>query len=302
MTKKQLAFTLIELLVVIAIVGILSGLIVVSMNGMTQKATVAKAQVFSNSLRNSLLMNLVSEWKFDDLSTAVQGSTILDSWKGGNNGTLSTNSDGLDKLKTGKECISGKCLLLDGTDDYIDFGNPSALYPSSDMTISMWLNASSLSTPVDLFGKFNGSVGTVSNWTHGLYIYTTGNLGFGIGDGTTNNFRNNFYTISTNNWYNVVIDYAASSNIVKFYVNSQYCSGKDLTLSITPRVTTNSYTLGGSGIASYYFNGYLDDIRFYNAAIPTSQIEEQYYAGLNHLLSTGNIDGAEYQNRLASRR
>ena len=45
------AFTLIELLVVIAIIGILSGLIVVSMSGVTQKATIAKAQVFSNSLR-----------------------------------------------------------------------------------------------------------------------------------------------------------------------------------------------------------------------------------------------------------
>ncbi|MFA5432941.1 MAG: type II secretion system protein [Candidatus Paceibacterota bacterium] len=32
MTKKQIAFTLIELLVVIAIIGILSGLIVVSMS------------------------------------------------------------------------------------------------------------------------------------------------------------------------------------------------------------------------------------------------------------------------------
>jgi len=59
------AFTLIELLVVIAIIGILSGLIIVSMNGITNSATVAKAQVFSNSLRNALMMNLVSEWKFD---------------------------------------------------------------------------------------------------------------------------------------------------------------------------------------------------------------------------------------------
>jgi prepilin-type N-terminal cleavage/methylation domain-containing protein len=47
------AFTLIELLVVIAIIGILSGLIVVSMGGVTQKANIAKAQVFSNSLKNA---------------------------------------------------------------------------------------------------------------------------------------------------------------------------------------------------------------------------------------------------------
>jgi prepilin-type N-terminal cleavage/methylation domain-containing protein len=56
------AFTLIELLVVIAIIGILSGLIVVSMSGVTQKANIAKAQVFSNSLRNSLMLIIVGEW------------------------------------------------------------------------------------------------------------------------------------------------------------------------------------------------------------------------------------------------
>jgi prepilin-type N-terminal cleavage/methylation domain-containing protein len=53
----SIAFTLIELLVVIAIIGILSGLIVVTMNGVTQKANIAKAQVFSNSLRNALMLN-----------------------------------------------------------------------------------------------------------------------------------------------------------------------------------------------------------------------------------------------------
>jgi len=110
------AFTLIELLVVIAIIGIFSGLIVVTMSGVTQKATIAKSQIFSNSLRNALMANLVSEWKFDELTTAVQGSTALDSWSGGNNLTVYTNSDGLDKLST--NCVSGKCLSFDGTDDY----------------------------------------------------------------------------------------------------------------------------------------------------------------------------------------
>ena len=54
------AFTLIELLVVIAIIGILSGLIVVTMSGVTQKARIAKAQAFSNSLRNALCRRWVA--------------------------------------------------------------------------------------------------------------------------------------------------------------------------------------------------------------------------------------------------
>ena len=63
--NKRTAFTLIELLVVIAIIGILSGLIIVSVSGAAQKATIAKAQIFSNSLRNSLMMNMVAEFKLE---------------------------------------------------------------------------------------------------------------------------------------------------------------------------------------------------------------------------------------------
>ncbi|MFA5013447.1 MAG: type II secretion system protein, partial [Candidatus Paceibacterota bacterium] len=81
------AFTLIELLVVIAIIGILSALIIVGMNSTTQKATIAKAQVFSNSLRNSLMGNLISEWKFDQVNVPAANQTP-DSWSGGNTGTL----------------------------------------------------------------------------------------------------------------------------------------------------------------------------------------------------------------------
>jgi prepilin-type N-terminal cleavage/methylation domain-containing protein len=96
------AFTLIELLVVIAIIGILSGLIVVSMSGVTQKATIAKAQVFSNSLRNSLMLNLISEWKLD--------GNANDSWSGGNNGTWYGSEEGTNtsaNYRPSDECVSG---------------------------------------------------------------------------------------------------------------------------------------------------------------------------------------------------
>ena len=70
------AFTLIELLVVIAIIGILSGLIVVSMSGVTEKANIAKSQVFSNSLRNSLMINTVSQYNFNDSN--LQEADVVD--------------------------------------------------------------------------------------------------------------------------------------------------------------------------------------------------------------------------------
>ncbi|MFA5432383.1 MAG: type II secretion system protein [Candidatus Paceibacterota bacterium] len=144
MTKKQIAFTLIELLVVIAIIGILSGLIVVSMSGVTQKANIAKAQVFSNSLRNSLMLNIVGEWKFDDLSEAKDNASILDSWGAVNSGTLDTNlvvADTTDKLKLGTDCVSGKCLYFDGTNDYVSIPQNATLdFGTKSFSIGAWIN------------------------------------------------------------------------------------------------------------------------------------------------------------------
>ena len=55
MEKKIFAFTLIELLVVIAIIGILSGLIIVSLNGANASAQDARTRAGVDSLRKTIL-------------------------------------------------------------------------------------------------------------------------------------------------------------------------------------------------------------------------------------------------------
>ncbi|MDD4662200.1 MAG: prepilin-type N-terminal cleavage/methylation domain-containing protein, partial [Candidatus Pacebacteria bacterium] len=76
------SFTLIELLVVIVIIGILAGVIIVSTSSSINKANLAKAQSFSNTVQNELLLNLVSEWSFDNSSNIGE-----DTW-GNNDGTV----------------------------------------------------------------------------------------------------------------------------------------------------------------------------------------------------------------------
>ncbi|MFA5086464.1 MAG: LamG domain-containing protein [Candidatus Paceibacterota bacterium] len=289
--NKLTAFTLIELLVVIAIIGILSGLIIVTMSGVTAKANIAKSQVFSNSLKNALMMNLVSEWKFDELSSATEGASIKDFWSGGNNGTLYTNSDGLDKLLGGNNCISGKCISLDGVDDYINCGNQETLKVLSrayqDSSWSFWFKTTSGG---EVIGKYQPFQFLISEGKMSAYIYngTSHLIGSPWQGGTTVNdgkWHYAVYVVDRDGYFSAYLD---SSNEGSPYNISTHAAENWL--------ETTSLYIGVRNPGSNNFNGSIDDIRIYNAIMPTSQIKEQYYAGLNSLYAKGRINNQEYQS------
>jgi prepilin-type N-terminal cleavage/methylation domain-containing protein len=304
------AFTLIELLVVIAIVGILSGLIIVTMSGATQQATIAKAQVFSNSLRNSLLMNLVSEWKFNGTGIA-DGATATtdytqDTWGGGNNCTIA----GAPLVYSGSNCIDGSCLGFNGSTDYVDCGNNSSLnFGTGAFSISFWVNALSrietYSAILDKSGNFDWTNTTVKT---GFILMDRNSTGtdswrFYLGDGTSSgpNPTTVVYLGPLNNqgWIHIVItvDAVGEGSLLKAYKNGVlYGSGSRLlTGSID---TTSNLNIGRWRNSDREFNGKIDDVRIYNATMPTSQIQEQYYAGLNELLASKSITKEDYQNRI----
>lgn len=299
------AFTLIELLVVIAIIGILSGLIVVGMSSMTNNANLAKAQVFSNSLRNSLMGNIAAEWKFDgptaDGGTAT-ANDVLDTWSKINNGTIG----GAPVVKTGSSCVNGDCLQFDGVDDYVDFGNDSSLsMGAGDATVSFWVkfdNAVASATETLIFcGGDNDAIG------HAGYLIKR-DLGTSRLYG---NFNNSTVTRASGNlsaagslisgtWYNIVIVFTRSSNM-QAYINGMQQVGYSVNISGKTGSITNSqsYRIGTWGTSGLYlFPGKMDEIRVYNAAMPISQIKDYYYAGLNNLFANGGLTNEEYLARM----
>jgi prepilin-type N-terminal cleavage/methylation domain-containing protein len=297
------AFTLIELLVVIAIIGILSGLIVVSMGGVTEKATIAKAQVFSNSLRNSLLLNLVSEWKFDELTTASNGTVIQDSWNG-KTGTLVTDNTTAEKLSS--DCVSGKCITLDGTGDYVGAGSNFNIGMDS-FTWSFWAKTAVNSNAQSAVYR---SATTVTGWVGVFYLpySSTRNALFYITNGSYVNSSiftylspyNNSLNSTDGKWHFFVGSCDRSQakppdvyfdGVLSNGSSSGYCN------SLTTDIPSGVLYFGtGNG----YFNGSIDDVRMYNTVVPAMKIKEQYYAGLNSLLSSNQIDSKEYTERINS--
>ena len=290
MSKKQIAFTLIELLVVIAIIGILSGLIVVTMSGVTDKANIAKGQVFSNSLRNALMMNLASEWRLDGNGN--------DSWSGGNNCAWHGSSGGTNtsaNYRPSSECVSGQCLNFDGTDDYLDCGNNSSLDITSAITIEAWIKPAQLYTDYyrAIIGKPHYSVyGIFSEWSA-----SGGYLRFEIDSGGARYaFSGPPLSGNIGKWMYVVGTYNSADGILKIYNNGNLYNSLSITAGKAIDTTTNHLLIGGTD--SNYFNGVLDNLRIYSSSMPSSRIKEQYYAGLNNLLANGGITVGEYLKRI----
>jgi prepilin-type N-terminal cleavage/methylation domain-containing protein len=284
------AFTLIELLVVIAIIGILSGIIVVSMSGVTEKANIAKAQVFSNSLKNSLMLSLISEWKLDQILGSSAPYITLDSWSGGNTATLIDTSGACSFSGTLKcpqlitsNCPYGSCLLFDGIDDCIDTNYKILAGPRSYF---LWIKFSSIT-------NLKNGFSLTGTQEVGAYTYigcSNGGQGYWYAGNNGGNFN---YMFTTNKWY--YIGFTMNLGTIDFYVNGLQVDNKTYSSDTT---ATKNFRIGCVE-NNHNINGLIDEVRLYNAAISTSQIKEQYYIGLNKLLINKSISNEEYQNKIA---
>jgi prepilin-type N-terminal cleavage/methylation domain-containing protein len=288
------AFTLIELLVVIAIIGILAGLAVVSMSGATEAARIAKLKVYSNSIRSSLMGNRVSEWIFEEGA----GTSTIDT-VGANNGTLTNfNFNSVSGWRSGSSCASGGCLQFDGVDDYINVSDSSDRFNlSNNLTVSAWVRPASAgsSSGLEILSKYASASGPYISY--GLEWYDTNKFSFSLG-GTDNTFTTLYSATQTiNNWYFVVGTYDGAnatiyingvlSNSAPFIKSLKYVNGQPLTIG----------TWYGGG--ANYFNGSIDEVRIYNAALTASVIREQYVAGIDKLLANSQITEQDYRQRLA---
>ncbi|MFA5013100.1 MAG: LamG-like jellyroll fold domain-containing protein [Candidatus Paceibacterota bacterium] len=299
--KTKLAFTLIELLVVIAIIGILSALIIIGMSSTTQKASVAKSQVFANSLRNSLMADMVSEWKLD-------GNTN-DTWasSNANNGTWSgpTAPNAVATYGTAAECVSGQCMDFDGVDDVVDFGNNASLsMGTKDHTVSIWVKFDNASPPTEEETLIfcGGTVAATEGYWIRRQIGGTG-IYFCFNDGSAtraNGALSANGTLINNIWYNIVITMDRDSN-AQAYINGQKQTGYVVSLSSWQTDIQNTYNfqIGGFG-AVYTMAGKIDEVRIFNAITTLSQIQQNYFAGLNKLFTNKGVEPSEYQKEVTN--
>jgi hypothetical protein len=102
------------------------------------------------------------------------------------------------------------------------------------------------------------------------------------------------------NWHHfafVVTDYSQTGvNNSRFYIDGVSRSSSSGSSSNAPQTRTH-FRIGQASNGSYNLNGRVDDIRFYNDAMPAFLVKERYYSGLNKLLAGGNISIEDYNKK-----
>ncbi|HOI59733.1 MAG TPA: prepilin-type N-terminal cleavage/methylation domain-containing protein [Candidatus Pacearchaeota archaeon] len=295
--SKQQSFTLIELLVVIVIIGILAGVIMISTSSSIDKASITKLKAFSETIKNSMMMNLVSEFNFDEGS----GASAKDTWSSNFTGPLvgfdvNTTAGYGDTHAYGwmseNNCISGTCLKFD-TAQYI---NQMTNYPAIGDNSFTWEFWGETGNEVDGYDHSIAylSVSGITNWqgTFDYPYYTSDKALFYI--------RNSCYRYSSSNiiddkWHHVVGVFNRSKTIPDMYIDGVLDNGS---YANTECSTVGSISSGNLYLATNSFKGVIDEIKMYNEALTLAQIQYNYIAGLNSLLSRGLITQVDYKDRI----
>jgi len=297
MNNKNKSFTLIELLVVIVIIGILAGVIMISTSSSIDKANFAKAQAFSSTVQNELLSNLVSEWTFDEgtnqtINRTATNDDVKDTW-GSNNGTVNGNP----QIKGGTDCVSGRCLEFDGSGDYIRITYNDILNITTKGSIFIWVKGNSQSNR-GIFAHYDMAASQRS------WLMRADDLNFSMylsNNGSSYSTRTVIdKKVFDNNWH--LIGFTFNAGILKMYIDgimSNYTENGTLGSSLFKSLSdiTIGCRLDNNSLNSP-FTGRVDEGRIYNAALSSSQVKQNYIAGLNSMLANGNISKEDYNERI----
>ena len=271
--KTNKSFTLIELLVVISIIGLLSSVVLVSVGTARDKARIASGLQFASNLDHSLMP--VGVWHFDDQANPTKDAS-------GNNNHCQIF--GNTQWGTEDECVQGICSKLNGS-TYLNCGNDNSLNITNAITIATWVKVSALGTNQyrGIISKKSPNVtngcqvgyGLVSSWGSGQDVW----FGLHTDESTIdcNNWVQGGATLSLDKWYHVAGTYESTTGKQKIYIDGRLKNTRGWTIGT--KIKSSAGTLleiGRNHNSAWVFNGLIDEVRIYDEALTSMQIQTIY--------------------------
>jgi len=174
------------------------------------------------------------------------------------------------------DALYGKGRYFDGKDDYINLGNNSVYdFTNSGVSMEFWFRLNNLSGKQVLVDK---GINAVNGW--GVMI-DNGYVSL-IDHGFKNPKTLDTVINKTNYFYHVVVT-VFSGNLKIFINGKEYPTNYGAHNPAGPGVyfgslTTYNLTIGKRSDANTdYFNGVIDEIKFYNRLLKDQEVENNYY-------------------------
>jgi len=203
----------------------------------------------------------VAYYTFNNADTS--GATAIDVW-GSNNGTISGATTGV----TGANDTynTAEAYNFDGLNDFVDTG---FIPNTNSFSFSCFFKPESGSGTQYLIG--NPSVSGDLNHTAGFGVrFVDGNVNVLSGSGNFNGFNGS--SLALNTYHHVVVTHGTNWNI---YIDGTI----DATSSIVYDVTDVEAYIGASDNYGDNFDGSIDDVRYYDKELTSTEVSDLYNTG-----------------------
>jgi len=226
----------------------------------------------------------VGYWKFDE----GYGDTAYDSSIYNNGGNLAGACPGAATCPAwSNEGKFNKALSFDGG-DYVSLGSADHLeMGTGSITLSLWVKANSFSGYTELF---YGSA-TGGNHGYGMMLNSSGEVRYEIYGSTGGRQYVTSDSITTDKWYHLVMTFDHQTNQLKLYINGE--KNKSNTLSDPGDVQSpQGFIIGSHAGTSYYFDGFIDEIKIYPFALTEDEVKLDYNRGASVVLGALSTDSS----------
>ncbi len=233
----------------------------------------------------------VAYWKLDE----GQGTSVYTS-TGTENGTLGAGASGPSWVKE-DQCISGKCLFFDGTNDFVSMGDALTSSDSTLGSMSFWFKSTKTdAVQPQIMLYVHNALDTVEDGFGGgrelhVNLTTSKQVQFYIESwlgGTDLNIISPL-PYDDNKWHHVTAVWDKNGTGLGYL----YVDGNEV--GTGSMATMTSYTLTGSVflarplVTDYrMFGGYIDEVKVYDYALSSDQVKTQF-------TSRGSVNGVSAQ-------
>ncbi len=165
---------------------------------------------------------------------------------------------------------SGSALSFDGSSGYVSVPSSTSLDLAGTVTVSAWVKINSDTGDMKILGNETGAGG---GYKLGIL---NGQAEFEIRDASDQYYNDRFAgpgtTLTPGVWYQVTGVYSQSGGYIKTYVNGvldRYLATTGVLAAGTGDLVIGKEPFAASG----YFNGSIDDVQIYSAALTSAQVK-----------------------------